>query len=212
MIKNIIFDNDGVLVDTEKLFFQACKETLQRVGVELTLELYQDVSLRQGKSSMHVAKNSGKTEDEIQQLRLDRDVVYRELLTSSVTVIAGVMDVLQALHGRVKMGVVTSSPRQHFELIHQQTGITDYLDFVYAQEDFTRLKPFPDPYLLALNEQNLVADETIVIEDTERGLASAMAAGIRCLVLPSEVSNGGDFTGAYRVLDRIDEVLELFDF
>lgn len=209
-IKNIIFDNDGVLVDTEKLFYQACKETLNGVGVNLTLDIYQDISLRQGKSAMHVAQDVGLTEADIQQLRLDRDVVYRELLLSSAIVIDGVMEVLQTLHGRIKMGVVTSSPRHHFELMHQQTNILPYLGFVYAQEDFTRLKPFPDPYLLALEEQNLDADETIVIEDTERGLKSAMAAGIRCLVLPSDVSNGGDFQGAYRVLERIDEVLELF--
>ncbi len=209
MIKNIIFDNDGVLVDSEKLFFQACQQTLERIGITLTLELYQDVSLRQGKSTMYLAEDIGYSEAEVQQLRLDRDVVYKELL-SSVDVIDGVMEVLRTLHGRVKMGVVTSSPREHFELIHQKTGIPNYLDFVYAQEDFPRLKPFPDPYLLALDEQNLNADETIVIEDTERGLVSATAAGIRCLVLPSDISNGGDFSAAFRVLNRMDEVLELF--
>lgn len=210
MIKNIIFDNDGVLVDTEKLFFQACQETLKNVGVELTLEVYQDISLRQGKSAMHLAEHIGKSEADIQQLRLDRDVVYQDLLQSSTTVIDGVMTVLNALHGRIKMGVVTSAPKHHFELMHRHTGIPPFLDFVYTQEDVPRLKPFPDPYLLALNEQNLNADETIVIEDTERGLMSAMAAGIRCLVLPSDVSNGSDFEGAYRVLNRIDDVLELF--
>ncbi|MBN1479786.1 HAD family phosphatase [candidate division KSB1 bacterium] len=209
MIKNIIFDNDGVLVDTEKLFFQACRQTLEHIGVELTLEAYLDVSLRQGKSCMILAEKIGYTHAQIQQLRLDRDVTYRELLNSSVTMLAGVQNVLDALYGKICMGVVTSSPRLHFDIIHAQTGIAPYFNFVYAQEDFTRLKPFPDPYLLALEKQHLRADETIVIEDTERGLASALAAGIRCIVVPTEISRGCEFKGAFRILDRIDEIVDI---
>lgn len=209
MIKNIIFDNDGVLVDTEKLFFQACQQSLKDIGVELTLESYLDISLRQGKSCMHLASRIGYDDDQIYQLRLDRDVVYCDLLRSSTFVLDGVQRVLESLHGTIKMGIVTSSPRPHFELIHAQTGITSFMDFVYTQEDFPRLKPHPDPYLLALDKQNLKADETLVIEDTERGLASAIAAGMRCVVVPTEISKSCEFKGAYRVLQRIEEVLEI---
>lgn len=209
MIKNIIFDNDGVLVDTEKLFFQACRQTLENIGVELTLEAYLDVSLKQGKSCMILAEQIGYTYAQIQQLRLDRDVVYRDLLNSAVTLLPGVQNVLDALYGKIRMGVVTSSPRLHFDIIHAQTGIAPYFNFVYAQEDFTRLKPFPDPYLLALQKQTLRAEETLVIEDTERGLASAIGAGMRCVIVPTEISKSCDFNGAYRILQRIDEIIEL---
>ena len=211
LIKNIIFDNDGILVDTEKLFFQACRETLEKIGVALSLEIYLDVSLRQGKSCMYLAEEIGYTDAQIQQLRLNRDVVYRDLLSSSVTVLDGVYKVLEALHGKIKMGVVTSTPRLHFDLVHAQTGIKTYLDFVYAQEDFPRLKPHPDPYLHALKEQKMKAEETLVVEDTERGLFSATAAGMSCIIVPTEISRGCEFRGAYRVLNRIDELLDVLD-
>ncbi len=211
MVNAVIFDNDGVLVDTEHLFYASCRDTLKGAGVELSLDVYQDISLRQGKSCMHLALSVGYDESGVQQLRLDRDVLYRELLLSSLVVPDGVYETLEALHGNVKMGVVTSTTREHFELIHKQTGIPDYLDFVYTQEDMPRLKPYPDPYLLALKRQSLDAETSLVVEDTERGLQAALAAGIRCVVVPTEVSRGCEFKGALKVAESVKEILEFVD-
>ncbi len=105
----VLWDNDGVPVDTEGLYFQACRQVLGSVGIDLTLEQFKDISLRRGRSVFLLAAERGITADEVGQLRKERDRQYTQLLASRCPVIDGVEDVLRTLHGRVRMGVVTWS-------------------------------------------------------------------------------------------------------
>ena len=67
-------------------------------------------------------------------------------------------------------------------------------------------KPNPEPYLTALKKSGFNAEECLVVEDSPRGLASALAAGIRCLVIPNDLTRGASFTGAWRVLESCLEI------
>jgi HAD superfamily hydrolase (TIGR01509 family) len=84
------------------------------------------------------------------------------------------------------MGIVTSSRSDHFALIHQRTGFLPYFRFVLTAGDYSRSKPDPDPYLRAIERSGVERDECLVIEDSERGLIAATAAGIRCIIVPNE--------------------------
>ncbi len=106
------------------------------------------------------------------------------------------------------MAVVTSSQREHFEVMHAGTQLTDFFEFVLAREDFKETKPNPEPYLLALERLGLEAERCIAIEDSERGLAAARAAGLRCLVIPNDVTRGCNFQGATAVLGSAAAVPE----
>ena len=124
--------------------------------------------------------------------------------------IEGVEETLRSLHGRVRMGVVTSSRRQHFEIAHARTGLRKYLDFVLTLEDYRQAKPNPDPYLTAINRYRLQPDQCIVVEDSERGLAAATAAGLDCLIVRTEWSKDGDFSKACCIVDSVADVSEGF--
>jgi beta-phosphoglucomutase-like phosphatase (HAD superfamily) len=100
----------------------------------------------------------------------------------------------------------TSSRRQHFDITHARTELTKYLDFILSHEDYHRSKPHPEPYLTALKRHHLRPEQCIVVEDSERGLASAMAAGLECLIVLSEWSKDGDFRKARKVLSNLAEV------
>jgi HAD superfamily hydrolase (TIGR01509 family) len=202
----ILWDNDGVLVDTEGLYFRATQSVLQAVGIGLTAEQFKEISLRRGESMFKLAVEQGVSAEEIARLRAERDRIYSELLAATPCVIDGVEEVLRSLHGRVRMGVVTSTRRKHFEIAHATSGLTQYLDFVVTHEDYQRSKPHPDAYLTAFARHGLRPDECIVVEDSERGLASATAAGLQCLIVLSEWTRDGDFRGAYRVLESIRDV------
>jgi HAD superfamily hydrolase (TIGR01509 family) len=104
------------------------------------------------------------------------------------------------------MGVVTSYRREHFEIIHSETGLLQFFDFVFTREDYTKSKPDPDPFLTAVIQSRLQPAECIIVEDLERGLAAAMSAGIRCLVAPNALTRGNNFSGAYRVLESVNGV------
>ena len=206
MVDAILWDNDGVLVDTEGLFFQSTRETLARAGVELTLEQFLDLSMRQGRSTFDLVAKCGWNADRIAALKRERDVAYADVLRNHTRIMAGVPEALGALQGRARMAVVTSSQREHFDVMHAATHLTGFFEFVLAREDFNRTKPHPEPYLLALRRLGLVPERCIAIEDSERGLAAATAAGLRCLVIPNEITRGCNFKGATAVLQSAAQV------
>ena len=98
----VLWDNDGVLVDTEGMYFQACQEVLGRVGIDLTLERFKEISLRRGESTFTLAIERGVTADDVESLRKERDRLYAELLQARSCVIDGAEEVLRFLHGRVR--------------------------------------------------------------------------------------------------------------
>ena len=106
------------------------------------------------------------------------------------------------------MGIVTSSRRDHFELIHRSSGLLKYFDFVITASDYAKFKPNPEPYLMAVKKSGFNKKECIAIEDSERGLKSAKGAGIHCMVIPTELTRNGDFSVADKVLGNITDVLE----
>ena len=205
----VLWDNDGVLVDTEGLYFQACMEVLGTVGVDLTLDQFKEISLRRGESTLVLATEQGIPADEVARLRARRNQIYAELLTTRSPVNDGAEDVLRALHGQVRMAVVTSSRRQHFEAAHATNGLTKYFDFCLTREDYERSKPHPEPYLSAMERYGLGPEQCIVVEDSERGLAAATNAGVDCIVVRSQWTRDGEFATAVAVVDNISEVLDV---
>lgn len=209
MIKGIFWDNDGVLVDTEPLYFRAMRETLQEVGIELDLTEYTRITLDQGRSSLCLAEQRGFSATEVERLRHAKNVRYAALLAEGIRPRPGATEAVRALRGRARMAIVTSSRRDHFDLIHQHTGLPAYFDFILTREDFHLTKPHPEPYLKALKRSGLQPEECLVIEDTRRGLDAALNAGLRCLVIPSRLTPDSSFAGAWRVMHDLTDVTRL---
>lgn len=211
MIKAIFWDNDGVLVDTERLYYQATRETLLKVGVDLTERDYVELLMVQGHGAWHWAAEKGVGPAGIERLRAERNELYGRLLTEGKLLIDGVEETLRDLAGKYRLGIVTSSRKDHFDLIHRDATILPFFEFVLTAGDYTASKPDPEPYLRALERTGLQREECLVVEDSRRGLMAALAAGIRCAIIPNALTRGSDFTGAYAVLERVADVVELLD-
>ena len=208
-IKAIFWDNDGILVDTERFYYQANKEILATLEIEVTPRIYHQYFLAQSKGMWHIAAEQGISQNRIKELRTERDERYAQLLQQHRLLIEGAEGILQTLHGSYTMGIVTSAPKEHFELIHQSTNVLSYMDFVLAAGDYARSKPAPDPYLKALEVSAFHKDECLVVEDSERGLLAARAAGLQCVVIPHELTQYGNFSGAHAVLNSLAELHEV---
>jgi HAD superfamily hydrolase (TIGR01509 family) len=115
--------------------------------------------------------------------------------------------VLEALHGRYVMGVVTSSRKDHFDVIHAQAELLKYFDFVLTAADFRRVKPDPEPYRRAVERAGFDASECVAIEDSARGLEAARAAGVPCIVVPTRLTRGCQFPGAEGVFPALGDLL-----
>ncbi len=205
-VKAILWDNDGILVDTEHLYFEATRRVMDSVGIPLSREQYLELFLKQARGAWHLAEERGMPPDQVARLRDERNALYGRLLGEGVTLIPGIVSVLDALHGKVIMGIVTSSRRDHFEIIHQSSGLMKYFAFALTCDDYERTKPDPQPYLKAIEKTGVAREACIAIEDSERGLLAATRAGLRCLVVPSALTRGRPFSGAYRILESVSEI------
>ena len=209
MTKTILWDNDGVLVDTEALYYDATRKVLRSIGIDLPLDAYRQLFLKESRGAWHLAAERGFSPERIEALRRARNDLYARLLAERNRELPGVAEVLSTLHTRFRMGVVTSARRDHFEIIHRATRFARFFDFVITSDDVPETKPRPEPYLAALARAGSAPEETVAVEDSERGLAAARAAGIPCWILPTLLTQGGDFSGAARILTRIEEIPDL---
>jgi HAD superfamily hydrolase (TIGR01509 family) len=199
----LLWDHDGVLVDTEHLYFQATRELLSEVGVQLDESLYRQLFLVEGTGAWHLAAERGVDESEIARLKQRRSDRYSELLRAHDVLVPGVLPRLATLAERYRMAIVTSSHRVHFATIHEQTTLERHFEFVLAREDYVCAKPDPEPYATAVARLGLSPEQCLAIEDSERGLRAAVGAGVRCWTLSSPLTEASDFSRAERRFDGL---------
>ena len=201
----LLWDHDGVLVDTERWYFEATRTALARVNVELSKKRYLEL-MATGRGCWEFARASGVPAHEIPVRRAERDVLYQEFLRTKPSQIEGVADILAELAPSHRMAIITTARRRDFDLIHAGRDLLRHFEFVLTIEDYGRSKPYPDSYLAGLARFGAQANEAVALEDSARGVLSARAAGLRCLVIHSPFTSSQDFTGAWRLVDSIHEV------
>jgi HAD superfamily hydrolase (TIGR01509 family) len=205
-VEAILWDNDGVLIDTEEIFFSATCDALASAGVILSREFYLECVLGNGRSVFDLLKLRGWTPQECLQLRRERDAAYAHRLESGCQIIEGVPETLKLLRERFRMAVVTTALRAHFNIAHQGSGLLEFFELIVAREDYTEAKPHPEPYLTALKLLGVRRERCVAVEDSTRGLNSALAAGLRTIVIPSRLTRASVFKGAVAVLDSITAI------
>jgi HAD superfamily hydrolase (TIGR01509 family) len=205
-IRFVLWDNDGVLVDTEGAYFRATQRALAECGVMLDLDRYARLRAR-GESAWRLAEDANVHPEHIAHHRAARDTYYQDFLRGGSVEIEGVRPVLAALGQRYRMAVVTTSKRTDFELIHHERHLVRHMQFVLTREDFAKEKPAPDGYLAALARFGADPHEAVVVEDSEQGLNAARAAGIRCVIVRNAFfGDVHDFKDASRILGSVREL------
>ena len=204
--KALLWDNDGILVDTEPLYMGVTREIMAEVGVGLSVDEFREISLERGQSCFELVRAAGFGQAEIDRLRQRRDEAYHARVSSGVPLMKGARETLEALHGRIPMAIVTSSHPEDLQVVHRAHGLESFFEAVVASGDYVRHKPHPDPYLEGAARLSVEPQDCVAIEDTQRGMRAALAAGMECWVIPHALSQDSDFTGAHRTLENIREV------
>jgi HAD superfamily hydrolase (TIGR01509 family) len=193
-------------VDTEFWYFKAGERALAEIGFTLNKDQYiRDMT--QSLGTWAQAKAAGINE-QISKLREKRNIYYQEYLRTESIEIEGIVETLAELSKYVRMAIVTTSKRADFQLIHEKRHIIQFMDFVLVREDYEHTKPHPEPYLTGLKRFGAIKEETLVVEDSNRGLNSAVAAGIDCAIVHNDFTKTHDFSQASY---RINTLIELKD-
>jgi beta-phosphoglucomutase len=187
----ILFDFDGVLIDSEPLHCACWAEVLKPLGVHLEWDFYSrhciGIDDREMLRMMATQADPPRDWDQLwAQYPIKRDL-FRERTLKAPPFDAALGDLLEELRGDYKMAVVTSSARSEIEPLLQAGGLRDYFETMVCAREAGGLKPSPDPYLMAARQ--LGARTPLVVEDSEAGIAAGCAAGFEVLAIktPGEV-------------------------
>ena len=207
MIEAVLWDNDGVLLDTEILFFETTRATFARFGLQLTKETWGKHYLGEGRTSKEIAASLGADSDSIEMLLEERNRQYRQVLGQAPPVRPQVRETISLLFGRVRMAIVTGSHRNQLQLMHRESRLLEYFEAIVTGDECSYPKPHPELYLAGLKALGVRAERCIAVEDSPRGLVAARAAGVACMVVPTELTRSLDFAGALSVEPDVSGVL-----
>ena len=201
----IIFDLDGVLIDSEGLYYRAYSEVLKPYGVTVSRSEYEEYWIAQGTGPEYiVAKyNLPVSPDELRQLR---SPLYLRFLETEVTLMPYVKESLSRLAPHFPLTVATNSNREHLDFILRRFDIDRFFPVTVARQDYRGAKPLPDAFLTAAEKLGLVPAQCVVIEDTYRGVTAAANAGMACIAVPNEYTLHNDFSRASLVLPSLAEL------
>jgi HAD superfamily hydrolase (TIGR01509 family) len=184
----VLFDMDGLLVDSEPQWFAAETRTVHALGADWGRQQQVDLlgsNLEFAAGYMIAHAQSDATVAEVMRLLLDH---MSEELAGGVTFRPGALELVNALSGAgVRTALVTSSVRVHVEAVLSHMPQTPFAHVVTA-DDVAQLKPHPEPYLTALRALRASPSRTVVLEDSPTGVAAAEAAGCAVVAVPSVVA------------------------
>ncbi len=209
MIRAILFDSDGVLVDTEKMFYEATRVAFTATGVNLTPEIWANGYLGRSKTSRKIAERMGISPALIDKVLERRDGLFWADVALGVQVLPHVRETLAILSSHFRLAVVTSSSMERFKRVHESTGLLNFFEIIVTTDEAGETKPGPQPYLTALKMLDLNAEECLAVEDSPRGAVSAVAAGIKCCIIPTFLT---DLTLCPKECKLLQSITRLPDF
>jgi beta-phosphoglucomutase len=180
----IIFDLDGVIIDSETLHNAAVGAAMEHHGVFLPASIYEEfLGIPDEVLLEHASRTYLGGSVPAAMLLADKQRIFLQM-QDQVTSIPGAVDFIRQVRGQVgSTALVTSSLRHNQELAFAKFGLAPHFDVVVTAEDVTHAKPHPEPYLTAVVRLGIPAGECLVIEDSLHGIASAQAAGCHTLGL-----------------------------
>jgi HAD superfamily hydrolase (TIGR01509 family) len=183
----VIFDNDGLTLDTEHTWTRAEAALYARYGTEFTLDHKREMLGTSGAKSAQSMERHLRQPGRGRELNAElRELVHAELDGTGVTPMSGVPELIAALRERdLPLGLATNSGREFATRALRGAGLLDCFDAVVSAEDVARPKPAPDVYLAAAAALGAEPADCVALEDSETGVAAARAAGMTVIGVPS---------------------------
>jgi HAD superfamily hydrolase (TIGR01509 family) len=206
-LKAIIFDLDGLMVDSEPLSRQAWAEVVTEYGRSLTDSLYHQVIGLRLEDSARMIQEGLALPATVLELTRQKEAAWIQIWTRGVPAMPG----LPELHEEIERlglpwAVATSSRRAYAEGILAQLGLAERCLAIAAGDEVTQGKPAPDLYLLAAERLNITPAQCLALEDSVPGAQAAVAAGMVVGVVPGGHNTADDFAFTHHVFGSLAEV------
>lgn len=204
----VVFDMDGLLLDTETLWHESEVELFARHGDEFTWDdKLAVIGTNRAITGAYFAKRLGGSQERGLELVDEMIELMHDRVQRAVDARPGAVDLVERLRelDDVRLGLASNSPRRLVDSALASAGLTEVFDAIVTSDDVEHAKPDPDIYLLACERLGVSPDETIALEDSASGVAAAKAAGLMCIGVPQYAET--DVSAADRIIGSLEELL-----
>ena len=206
MIRGVALDMDGLLFDTESLYWECGDQLLKRRGQRYCKNLQQRMMGRVGVAAMKEMIDFHDLNVTPEDLLAESNIVFSGILERGAEEMPGLPEWIAFLkEKKVPFGLATSSQRKFVDILFQDRTWREDLAFILTGNDVTRGKPDPQMYQMAAEKLGIDPPEMLVLEDSGNGCAAGVAAGACTVAVPSEHTRDQDFSGVNLIADSLKD-------
>ena len=187
MINAVIFDMDGLLFDTEIIYFSCYKKAAAQWGLDFTFELFTTcIGISREEADKFIKQHFGVKVDPVKIHKRTYELVEEYLQNGGpIPFRPGAKEAVEFFYKKgLKIGLASSNMRKWAEFYLRQTGIFDYFDAITTCEEVKQLKPNPEVYLKTAHKLGVLSGQCLVFEDSAAGATAAIAANMRTCMVP----------------------------
>lgn len=210
----LIFDMDGLMIDSERLYFAAEREMAAAHGKVIRDEELWPLMGRKPIESLRLLRGILGIETPAEELLKWRNQLMLDKMSRDLGAMPGLLEILEAFRTRLKLAVATGAQREFLDIALDTLRIRGYFDVLQTADGLERGKPDPDIYLIACRRLGLPPGECIVLEDARNGVLAGKAAGCPVIAVPNDYTRGQDFSDAdwvepdlFAAAKRIEQLL-----
>jgi len=196
MRKAVIFDLDGLMIDSERLYFEVEREMASQYGKAVREEIFWQMMGRKPIEGLAIfVQELGLPLEPAEAVKIRNDLL-RKRMKEDLRAMPGLFSILDALHGKFKLAVATGAPREFLDIAIDKLGIREKFDVLQASDDIQSGKPNPEIFLKTCERLGVEPQQAIVLEDSENGVAAGKRAGCFVIAIPSEYTRCQDLSQA----------------
>lgn len=208
MLEAVIFDMDGVIIDSEPVHFEINQEIFRRLGISIPGDIYYTfVGISNTKMWTIIKENFNLSQTVPELLKTHLNVGLEYLKEYKNGPIPGVVELLEELKTvGIPAGIASSSPAETIKLVTEILGVSRYFSVLASGEEVKNGKPAPDVFLRTAELLKAGPENCVVIEDSKNGVRAAKAAGMKCVGFQNVNSGNQDLTGADLIISSMEDL------
>ncbi|HEY2589232.1 MAG TPA: HAD family phosphatase [Tepidisphaeraceae bacterium] len=192
-MRAIVFDMDGLMIDSERVYWAVGRELARAFGKEVSDQTLGKMMGRSPIKSVEIYAHDLGLRQSPQELLAMREARVKQALERGVEPMPGLFDVLEQFKGRYKLAIATSAPMELVEIVARKLDLRSYFDAIQTSDNVTHGKPDPEIYLKAMGRLGVAPADCAVLEDSSNGARAGKRSGAYTIAVPSRYTRDQDF-------------------